>query len=142
VTTPNPGSDLETTRVPNDQLEDYFNRFTRHFLLRESTNRVDVEVLSMDWGDQFEAEGAHVFGITYDPKENALEFELEGGDHRIEKPKEVWTAEEIDGFVKAIEVVREDGTKEVARVNRLGVAPAASTPSSTTGTNQQPRRTQ
>jgi hypothetical protein len=103
---------------------------------------VDVEVLSMDWGDQFEAEGAHVFGITYDPKENALEFELEGGDHRIEKPKEVWTAEGIDGFVKAIEVVREDGTKEVARVNRLGVAPAASTPSSTTGTNQQPRRTQ
>jgi hypothetical protein len=35
----------------------------------------------------------------------------------------VWTAEEFDGFVKAIQIVREDGTREIARVNRLGVRP-------------------
>ena len=125
MTTPNPNRDLETRSIPRDQLEDYFKRFTRHFLMPESTNRVDVEVLSMDWGDQFEAEGAHVFGITYDPRRDALEFALEGGDHRIEKVREIRTAEELDGFVKAIEVVREDGTREVARVNRLGLGPAS-----------------
>ena len=38
------------------------------------------------------------FGITYDPKEKALEFEMEAGDHRVFNPKEVWTAEEFDGF--------------------------------------------
>jgi len=71
----------------------------------------------------FAAEGAHLFGITYDPKEKALEFELEAGDHRVLNPKEVWTAEELDGFVKAVQIVKEDGTREVARVNRLGVRP-------------------
>jgi hypothetical protein len=121
VTTPRQNDLLETKQIPLDQLEDYFNKFTRHFLLRESTNAVDVEVLAPDWGDQFAAEGAHLFGITYDPKDKSLEFELEGGDHRVLNPREVWTIEELDGFVKAVEVVREDGTREVARVNRLGV---------------------
>ena len=134
MTPENPKGELETKRVPNDQLKTYFDKFTRHFLLRESTNAVDVEVLAPDWGDQFAAEGAHLFGITYDPKDNALEFEIEGGDHRVTKPKEVWTAEEFDGFVKAIEIVRDDGTREVARVNRLGITPASST------TTEQPRR--
>ena|SRR5258707_14277219 len=128
MTTPNQTPDIETRRVPNDQLKAYFDTFTKHFLLRESTNAIDVEVLSQDWGDQFAAEGAHLYGITYDPKDNALEFEIEGGDHRITKPQEVWTAEEFDGFVKAIEVVRDDGTREIAKVSRLGVAPAPSPP--------------
>jgi hypothetical protein len=123
VTTAKQNDQLETKRIPTDQLEDYFGKFTRHFLLRESTNAVDVEVLSLDWGDQFAAEGAHLFGITYDPKEKAIEFELEAGDHRVPNPKEVWTTEEFDGFIKAIEVVKDDGTREVARVNRMGLAP-------------------
>ena len=121
MTAEKPTDQLETKRIPNDQLEDYFGKFTKHFLLRESTNAVDVEVLAPNWGDQFAAEGAHLFGITYDPKEKALEFELEAGDHRVRNPKEVWTTEELDGFVKAIEIVRDDGSREVARVNRLGV---------------------
>jgi hypothetical protein len=136
VTPQNPNPEVETTRVPTDQLQAYFDKFTKHFLTRESTNAVDVEVLSADLGEQFAIERAHLYGITYDPKDNALEFELEGGEHRIQKPKEVWTVEELDGFVKAIEVVRDDGTREVARVNRLGVAPAASTE------NNQPSRNQ
>ncbi|HEX3533099.1 MAG TPA: DUF5335 family protein [Gemmatimonadaceae bacterium] len=135
MTSPNPKDQLETTRVPNDQLKTYFDKFTKHFLLRESTNAMDVEILSADWGDQIAAEAAHLYGITYDPKDNALEFELEGGDHRVTKPKEVWTAEELDGFVKAIEIVRDDGTREIARVNRLGIAPTSST------TADQPGRT-
>jgi hypothetical protein len=135
VTSPNPKDQLETTRVPNDQLKTYFDKFTKHFLLREFTNAMDVEILSPDWGDQIAAEAAHLYGITYDPKDNALEFELEGGDHRVTKPKEVWTAEELDGFVKAIEIVRDDGTREIARVNRLGIAPTSST------TADQPGRT-
>ena len=126
MTSPNPNPDLETRTIPKDQLADYFTRFTKHFLQPESTNRVDVEVLAPDWGDQFEAEGAHIVGITYDQKRDSLEFELEGGDHRIDNVREVRTAEGADGFVKAIEVVRDDGTREVARVNRLGLGPAAS----------------
>ena len=138
MTTPNPNNQLDTKRVPNDQLETYFDRFTRNFLLRESTNAVDVEVLAPEWGDQFEAQGAHLLGITFDPKSNSLEFEYEGGEHRITRPKEVWTAEEQDGFVKAIEVVRDDGTWEVAQVKRLGVARQGKSPRQSDSRQQSP----
>ena len=125
MTTPNQRSDIETRKVPTDQLEQLFTHFTRNFLIRQSTNSVDVEVLGADSGDQFEAEGARIFGITFDPRENSVEFELDGGDHRIINPREVWVAEEPDGFIKAIEVVRNDGTREVARVKRGGIAPSS-----------------
>jgi hypothetical protein len=112
-----------TTRIPRDQLKAYFDRFTKHFLRNESTNAVDVEVVSPVLGDQFEAENAHLVGVSYDPKDNAFELAFESGDHRVYRPVEVWTLEETDGFVRAIEVVHPGGAKDVVRVKRLGVQP-------------------
>jgi hypothetical protein len=125
VTTRTENTQLETKKIPHDQLKDYFDRFTKHFLLRESTNAVDVEVIAPDWGGQFAAEGAHLFGITYDPKERAIEFALEAGTHRVLGFNEVWTEEEFDGFVKAIQIVKEDGAREIASVRRMGVRTSA-----------------
>jgi len=110
-------SGIETRQIPENQLAGFFTRFTKTFLNRDNTNRIDVEVLG-DLGDQFEAENVPFFGVTYDPKDKALEFELETGDHRILNPREVWAAEQPDGFITAIEVVRADGTREIARVKR------------------------
>lgn len=110
-------NDIETRKIPENQLAEFFTQFTKTFLRRDAGNRVDVEVLG-DLGDQFEAENVQLFGITYEPKDKSLEFELESGDHRILNPREVSAAAEPDGFVTAIEVVREDGTREVARVKR------------------------
>lgn len=112
---------METTKIPADQLEARFDKFTKRFLLRESTTAADVEILAPDWGDQFAFQGAHLRGITYDPKERAIEFSLDGGDHRVLQPKEVWTVEEPDGFIKAIEIVHDDSTREIVSVNRFGV---------------------
>lgn len=114
---------LSTTKIPRDQLQSYFDKFTKHFLRYETTNAVDVEVLTQELGDQFEAEGAYLVGVTYDPKSNAMELAFESGDHRVYRPTEVWTLEESDGFVKAIEIVHHDGAREVVRVKRLGVRP-------------------
>src|SRR5207244_11255811 len=102
------GNKMDTMKIPTDQLEKRFETFTKHFLLRESTNAADVEILAPDWGDQFAMEGAQLRGITYDPKERAIEFEVEGGDHRVVEPKEVWTMEEPDGFIRTIEIVHDD----------------------------------
>jgi hypothetical protein len=109
---------METNRIPNDQLEKKFDDFTKRFLLRESTTAADVEILAPDWGDQFETEGAHLRGITYDPKDKAIEFELDSGEHRINHPREVWTVEEPDGFIQAIEIVRDDDAREIVQVKR------------------------
>jgi hypothetical protein len=115
-----------TTRIPPEQLSTYFDTFTKRFLRDDSPETVTVEVLSTDWGDQFEAEGARIIGITYDRKKNSLEIEFEAGDHRVYQPSEVWTLEETDGFILALEVVRPDGVREVVRLKRAGNRPPAS----------------
>ncbi len=113
---------MTTTRIPEERLQNYFDSFSKHFLLHESTNAVDVEVLTAELGDQFEAEGAHMLGISYDPHTKSIDIDLEGGDHRVYNPSEVWVIEEEDGFLKAIEMASADGTREVVRIRRLGVA--------------------
>src|SRR5262245_13438749 len=107
-----------TRKIPRDQLTGYFDRFTRRFLSDESPETVDVEVLAQDLGDQLAIEGNRLVGITYDPHDNTLDFELAEGDHRIYEPREVWAVEESDGFVSAVEVLRPDGTRDIAKVRR------------------------
>ena len=110
-----------TRRLSTDDMQEYFDRFNKHFLSRETTDVADVEVLGPNIGDQVAATGAHLIGITYDPKAKSLEIELEGGDMRTYTPKEVWSIEEDDGFIRAIEIVRDSETSELVRVRRLGV---------------------
>ncbi|SRR5258705_3624239 len=107
-----------TTKIPETQLFEYFDRFTKRYLRDDSPEYASVEVLSPDWGEQFESEGEPLIGITYDHKKNSLEFELQSGDHRVIQPREVWVLEEQDGFVSSIEVIRPDGPKEIVTVRR------------------------
>jgi hypothetical protein len=102
-------------------MEQYFDRFNKRFLTLESTDVADVEVVGMDVGDQVASDGVHLIGITYDPDTQELEVELETGDLRAYRPKEVWAIEEDDGFLRALEIVRDDDTREIVRVRRLGV---------------------
>ena len=113
-----------TARLSKDGMKEYFDRFNKRFLNLESTDVADVEVLGQDLGDQVAAEGVHLIGITYDPRTEALEVELEVGDVRSYRPKEVWVTEEDDGFIRALEIVRDDDASEIVRVGRLGVQPA------------------
>jgi hypothetical protein len=110
-----------TKQLAPEGMEQYFDRFNKRFLNYESTDAVDVEVLSPTLGDQVLADGAHLRGITYDPKRRSLELECDSGDLRAVEPREVWTVEDEDGFIRAIEIIRNDDTREVVRVRRLGV---------------------
>ena len=110
-----------TTKIPEEQLADYFAAFTKRFLLDESPECVDIEVLEPDWGDHSIAQCVHLMGITYERRTRRLEFELDSGDHRIENPAEVWVLEEPDGFLSALEVVYDDGSREVVSIKRVGM---------------------
>jgi hypothetical protein len=110
-----------TTKVPRERLAEYFAAFTKRFLLDDSPEAVDVEVMEPDLGDQIAAQGVRLLGITYDTRSNALELALDPGDHRLYDPQDVWTIEEPDGFLSAIEVVRRDGNREVITVRRMGL---------------------
>ena len=110
----------ETKRISPERMQEYFDGFSRRFL-RNSSPTVDVEVLGKDIGDQIETEGERLIGISYEPRTRALEVELESGGLRAYRPKEVWAIEEEDGFIRAIEIVRDDDTKEIVQVRRQAI---------------------
>jgi hypothetical protein len=65
--------------------------------------RAEIEVASLDWGDQIEAEWLPFLGITYDPKDDLIEILLESGkqeniDHLISHPREVYVDVGSTGF--------------------------------------------
>ena len=61
---------MDTTRIPTDQLATRFDRFTKQFLLGESTNTADIEILVPEWGDQFATEDAFFFTLAVKQKES------------------------------------------------------------------------
>ena len=108
----------ETRRIAQDQLTTYFDAFSKRFLMGDSPEAADVEVVGPDVGDQKVASGVRLMGVDYDPHTNALELELQSGDHRAYNPREVWAIEEPDGFISGLEIVRSDGAREVVTITR------------------------
>ncbi len=110
-----------TKAISPDHLELYFAEFTRRFLMDASPRAADVEVLEPDSGSQIAIEGARLLGITYDPRSQALELELDVGDHRISDLFDVWTLEEQDGFLNSVAVIHQDGSREIVSIKRVGI---------------------
>jgi hypothetical protein len=85
--------------------------------------RAEIEVASLKLGDQVEAEWLPLLGIAYDPKDDLIEVALEGLDHLIRKPREVW----IEGKgldLSAIEVVDDDGVRQIITLRDPLMLPA------------------
>ena len=110
-----------TIQLSPAHMAEYFATFTRHHLLNESSDVADVEMLSRTLGDQPVVTGGHLTGITYEPKRNSLEVEFDSGDVRAFQPKEVWVVEEENGFLRAVEIVHDDDTRELIQVRRLAL---------------------
>jgi len=111
----------QTKRIPHDQLGEYFDAFSRRFLMRGSPEAVDIELVGPEIGDQFVASGVRLLGVDYDHNTNALEIQLESGDRRVYDAREVWTIEEPDGFISSMEVVLADGTRQVVTMKPVGL---------------------
>ena len=77
-----------------------------------SGKRAEIEVAALDLGDQIGAEWLPLLGITYDPKDDLIEVALEGVDHLIPKPQEVWV--EADGLdLSSIQIIDVNGVRQI-----------------------------
>jgi hypothetical protein len=77
--------------------------------------RAEIEVTSLDLGDQVEAEWLPVLGIVYDPKDDSIEVALEGLDHMIRKPREVHVDFDVGGLM-SIEVIDQAGVHQIVKL--------------------------
>jgi len=83
----------------------------------------EIEVASLDLGDQVQAEWLPLLGISYDPNDDLVEVALDGLDHMIPHPREIY----LDNGARAltsIEIVDSAGVKQIVKLkDQLALPP-------------------
>lgn len=74
-----------------------------------------LEVVGPALGDQVAAEWAALRGITYDPKDDLFEIQLEGLDHLVRHPRQ-FAIDERAGRAHSLEVVDDAGTQHILQM--------------------------
>jgi hypothetical protein len=87
--------------------------------------RAEIEVASLDLGDQIEAEWLPLLGITYDDKDDVLEVALDGLDHLIYGPQEVWVDLNV-GEMMSFEVIDDRGVSQIIKLRQPLMLPSPS----------------
>jgi hypothetical protein len=86
----------------------------------------EVEVASLDLGDRTQAEWLPLIGITYDPRDDAVEIALDGHDHMIRKPREIYLDDGAAGLT-SLEIVDADGVRQIVKLKDQLMLPAPQT---------------
>jgi hypothetical protein len=85
--------------------------------------RAEIEVASLALGDQIEAEWLPLLGLAYDPKDDLFEVTLDGVDHMIQKPREIYLDDDVGGLM-SIEIVDAEGTRQIVKLRDPLMLPA------------------
>jgi hypothetical protein len=83
----------------------------------------EVEVASLKLGDQTEAEWLPLLGVTYDPRDDIMDIELDGLDHIINKPREIYLDNGVAGLT-CLEIVDADGVRQIVKLKDPLALPA------------------
>ena len=101
----------KTLNVPRSEWRGFFDRVSKG--LRGT--RAEIEVASLDLGDQIVAEWVPLVGITYDSADDLLDVALDGASHLIRHPRQI-VVEETDNGLGSVAVVDGEGATQVVRL--------------------------
>ena len=103
------------------QWHGYFDRMSTALIGK----RAEIEIASLDLGDQIEAEWLPLLGITYDPKSDIVEIAMEGLDHLIPKPRQIFVDEGLGGLA-SFGVVDHAGVRHIVQLREPLMLPPPS----------------
>lgn len=113
---------MATTKLDKAAWQKTFDQMSKSLLVGK---QVDIEVLGRDIGAQVEQKWTQLLGISYDPKDDLIEILVEGLDHLIRKPREVWVDHGAVGLV-SMEVIDADDVRQIIRLREPLVLPFSS----------------
>lgn len=77
--------------------------------------RAEIEVDALSIGSQVEAKWLPLLGMTYDPKGDIFEVALEGLDHMIHKPRDVFV-DQTAADLSSVEVIDDEGFRHIIKL--------------------------
>jgi hypothetical protein len=85
--------------------------------------RAEIEVASLRLGDQIEVEWLPLLGMTYDAKNDLIQVALDGVDHMIRRPRQIYIDEAAGDFI-SLAIIDADGTKEIVKLREPLMLPS------------------
>jgi hypothetical protein len=114
---------MTVRKLEKRQWRPYLDRVSKGLIGK----RAEVEVASLDLGAQVLAEWLPLLGITFDPKDDIVEIALDGVDHLVVRPKELYVDEGPLG-VASLEIVDTAGIRQIVKLRDPVMLPAPSAP--------------
>lgn len=102
---------MATVKLDRGTWQAYFDRITKLVVGKQA----EIEVASLNIGDQIEAKWVALLGIAYDPKSDLVEILLEGLDHLIRNPRDIYV-DQGPGGLTSMEVIDADGVRQIIRL--------------------------
>lgn len=106
--------------LKRDEYQSWLNKLTETL----ANEQAEVEVASLNLGDQIVAEWVPVLGVTYDPKDDVLSVALKNYDHLIRKPQSITVIFE-GADVKSLVTTDSEGTEHIVRFREPLALPGA-----------------
>ena len=106
--------------VPQAEWRPFFDRMSKALLGK----RAEIEVASLDLGDQIIAEWIPLLGITYDTKDDLLDVALDRSNHLIRHPRDI-VVEETPTGLASVAVLDAEGARQIVRLKEPLMLPGA-----------------
>ena len=105
--------------LPRSEWRTFFDRLSADLLGKW----VEIEVASLDLGDQVVTDWIPMFGITYDSRDDLLVVALDRLRHLIRHPKEI-VLEEGPAGLASVAVIDGEGVRQVVRLKNPLMLPS------------------
>ena len=102
---------MAATEIDRERWAPFLDTITKSLIGKQA----EIEVLSLNLGDQIEAEWTPLIGITYDHKNDLIEIALEGLDHLVRSTLELYVDYAVGELATAIEIVDADENRQLVK---------------------------
>ena len=121
---------MATSKIDKSDWQAYCDRLSKTLTGKSA----EIEVNSLAIGQQLEAKWTPFLGIVYEPKKNTIEILLEGLDHIIHNPRELYADHDLAGLT-SLEVISDDDVRQIVKLRQPVMLP----PPAAAGMGARPR---
>jgi hypothetical protein len=114
---------MATVKLDKGTWQTYFDRITKLLVGKQA----EIEIAALNIGDQIEAEWLPLLGVSYDPKDDLVEVLVEGLDHLIHNPREIFVDQVPTGLASML-VIDADDVQQIIRLRDPLMLPYAPSP--------------
>jgi hypothetical protein len=107
---------MAISRLDKSRWQPFFDQMSKQVSKQQPGKQAAIEVASLAIGAQIDTDWLPLLGITYDPRSDMVEIFLEGCEHMIPKPREIYIDSGALG-ISCLEVTDSDGAHQIVRLS-------------------------